>query len=79
MDKKAERRNPVRLFISWLRRALAVISRGKRFLTRGTAANLLMIAFIMLTGIGAFLIYPPSGFIVGGVGCGVFGFILGLE
>lgn len=79
MNKKAERRNPVRLFVSWLRQVFAVIGRGKRFLTRGTAANLLMIAFIMLTGIGAFLIYPPIGFIVGGVGCGVFGFILGLE
>jgi len=58
---------------------VGIIAGVKRFLTRGTAANLLMIAFIILTGFGAFLIYPPIGFIVGGVACGVFGFILGLE
>lgn len=47
--------------------------------SRASAANLLMIAFILLSGVGAFMIYPPAGFIVGGAACGLFGFILGLD
>lgn len=54
-------------------------STSKRLLNRGSAANVLMIAFIIMTSVGAWQIYPPIGFIVGGVGCGIFGFILGLD
>lgn len=42
-------------------------------------ANLLMICFILITAVGASMIYEPAGWIVAGVGCGVFGFLLGLE
>ena len=38
-----------------------------------------MFSFIILTSIGAGLIFPPAGLVVGGVGCGLFGFILGLK
>lgn len=51
----------------------------KSLAKRGTFANLLMFSFIMLTGIGAGLIALPIGLIVAGVGCGIFGFLLGLE
>jgi hypothetical protein len=74
------------------RRALSVLARRfinlvtvflnnlmKRLFTRGSAANALMIAFIIMTTVGAWQIYPPVGLLVGGVGCGIFGFILGLE
>jgi len=47
--------------------------------SRASAANLLMIAFILLSGVGAFMIYPPAGFIVSGAACGLFGYILGLD
>lgn len=52
---------------------------ANRAFSRASAANLLMIAFILLSGVGAFMIYPPAGFIVGGAACGLFGFILGLD
>ena len=42
-------------------------------------ANLFMICFILLCAAGAALIYAPAAFIVAGVGCGIFGFLLGLE
>jgi len=42
-------------------------------------ANLFMICFILLSAAGAAAIYAPAGFIVAGVGCGIFGFLLGLE
>lgn len=46
---------------------------------RGTSANILMFCFIMFTSIGAGMIFPPAGWVVAGVACGIFGFILGLE
>lgn len=52
----------------------------KKFLTnRAAMANLFMICFILLSAAGAAAIYAPAGFIVAGVGCGIFGFLLGLE
>jgi hypothetical protein len=38
-----------------------------------------MVSFILLTSIGAGLIAMPVGLIVAGIGCGIFGFLLGLE
>jgi hypothetical protein len=38
-----------------------------------------MLSFIILTSIGVGLIFPPAGIVVAGIGCGLFGFILGLE
>lgn len=52
---------------------------SSRVFNRASAANVLMIAFIIMTSVGAWQIYPPIGLIVGGVGCGIFGYILGLE
>jgi hypothetical protein len=51
----------------------------KAILTRQTFANLFMLSFILLTSIGAGLFNPALGFIVAGVACGIFGFLLGLE
>jgi len=47
--------------------------------SRGFAANIFMLLFIILTSIGAGFISPEIGFIVAGVSCGLFGFLLGLE
>jgi hypothetical protein len=38
-----------------------------------------MVLFIVLIGVGTFMIWPPVGFIAAGVACGIYGFILGLE
>jgi hypothetical protein len=46
---------------------------------RALTANLLMFSFILMTSIGAFLIFPAAGFITAGVCCGVFGYLLGSE
>jgi hypothetical protein len=46
---------------------------------REILANGLMVSFIILTSIGAAMVYLPLGLIVGGLACGVFGFLLGLE
>jgi len=54
-------------------------SRAKAASTRRSFANLFMVSFIMLTSVGAGLIAMPIGLIVAGVGCGIFGFLLGLE
>jgi len=44
-----------------------------------TFAHMLMASFILFTAIGGFLIAPPVGFIIAGVGCGLFGYLLGAE
>lgn len=50
------------------------------FLTdRSNVANILMASFVLLTAVGAGLIFPPAGLIVAGVSCGIVGFLLGLE
>lgn len=46
---------------------------------RSTFANLLMLCFIIFTSIGAGLIFLPAGWVVAGVCCGIFGFLLGAE
>jgi hypothetical protein len=38
-----------------------------------------MASFILFTAIGGFLIAPPIGFLVAGLTCGIFGYILGAE
>ena len=38
-----------------------------------------MLAFILLTGVGAYMILPAAGFITAGVTCGVYGYLLGSE
>lgn len=44
---------------------------------RRIVAYVLMCAFVALTSIGAFLIFPPAGFIVAGLGCGLYAYLLG--
>jgi hypothetical protein len=51
----------------------------RNFNLRALTANLLMLSFILMTSIGAFLIFPAAGFITAGVCCGVFGYLLGSE
>lgn len=46
---------------------------------RSIVANILMGSFVVLTAVGAGVIFPPAGLIVAGVCCGVVGFILGIE
>jgi hypothetical protein len=38
-----------------------------------------MFSFILLTSIGAGLFNPALGFVVAGIACGIFGFLLGVE
>jgi hypothetical protein len=66
--KKKQRQN------NW---RLAIQQRIK--LNRTTFAYVFMLSFIILTSIGVGLIFPPAGIVVAGIGCGLFGFILGLE
>lgn len=51
----------------------------KKYLTRSSAANSLMVLFIVGTTVGSSLIFLPAGLIVGGVTCGLFGYLLGSE
>lgn len=77
-DKKSSK--TIQALRSALLKFLSVWQKAaKTLFNRGSAANLLMIAFIIMTSVGAWQIYQPMGFIVAGVGCGVFGFILGLD
>lgn len=56
------------------------MNRLKVFLaSRSNVANILMGSFVVLTAVGTGLIFPPAGLIVGGICCGVVGFLLGLE
>ena len=44
-----------------------------------TFAYLLMASFIILSSIGAALVYAPAGFMTAGITCGLFGYLLGRE
>ena len=46
---------------------------------RASSADILMLAFILLTGLGAYMILPAAGFITAGVTCGIYGYLLGSE
>ena len=46
---------------------------------RQVAAYILMFLFVVLTSVGAFLIFPAAGFIVAGINCGMYGYLLGAE
>lgn len=56
-----------------------LIAKLSRKQWRAITANCFMLTFILLTGIGAYMITPAVGFITAGVGCGLFGFLLGSE
>lgn len=65
-------KSPLRFFS-----LLASFAKAKA--NRATSANLLMICFIIFTSIGAGMIFFPAGWVVAGVCCGIFGFLLGSE
>lgn len=46
---------------------------------RSNVANILVGSFVILTAVGAGVIFPPAGLIVAGVSCGLVGLLLGLE
>ena len=51
----------------------------KLFATRRNLANCLMFLFVVGVAVGAGLIFPPAGFIAGGIACGIYGYLLGSE
>lgn len=67
--QKNKQRNKIRKTLTFL----------KTGLNRTTFAYSFMFSFIILTGVGVGLIFPPAGLVVAGVGCGIFGFMLGLK
>ncbi len=46
---------------------------------RVISADAFMLAFILLTGVGAYMILPAAGFITAGVTCGLYGYLLGSD
>ncbi len=46
---------------------------------RALSANTFMLGFILLTGVGAYMILPAAGFITAGVTCGLYGYLLGSD
>lgn len=56
-----------------------ILARIRPRLTRTLAANVFMLVFIILTGIGAFMILPAIGFIIAGLASGLYGYLLGSE
>jgi hypothetical protein len=51
----------------------------KNFNWRAITANMMIILFIILTSVGAGLLLPAAGFIVAGITCGMFGYLLGSD
>jgi hypothetical protein len=62
-----------------LRGHMDIWTRMQTVFQREILANGLMVSFVILTSAGAAMVYPPLGLIVGGLACGVLGFLLGLE
>ena len=56
-----------------------LLARLKTLRWRPLSANTFMLAFILLTSVGAYMILPAAGFITAGVTCGLFGYLLGSE
>lgn len=72
-------RNPFSKFPSLLKKFFAPFRRFFGRFNRATFAYLLMVSFIILTSIGAALVYAPAGFITAGITCGLLGYLLGRE
>lgn len=63
-----------------VRRIRTLVATIRRSLfTRQSAANIMMLSFILLTAVGAGMIFVPAGFITAGVACGLYGFLMGSE
>jgi hypothetical protein len=83
-DTRSTRQRKLRKSMGGVKsRLIQILSRTwtslKRLANRGTFANLFMFCFILFTSIGAGMIFLPAGWVVAGVCCGIFGFLLGLE
>lgn len=80
---KEQKNKAIKVFttvVSWLKNVcLRIISVISKIITRQFISYTLMVAFIVLTGLGAGIYSPAIGFIVAGIGCGILGFLLGLE
>jgi len=50
-----------------------------RPMNRGNAAHLMMILFVSLNAIGAWMFAPKLGFITAGVCSGIYGYLLGRD
>lgn len=50
-----------------------------KYRTRQFAAYLLMLLFVTCSSVGAFLIFPPAGFITLGVTSGIYAYLLGSD
>jgi hypothetical protein len=50
-----------------------------KYKTREFAAYLLMLLFVTCSTVGAFLIFPPAGFITLGVTSGIYAYLLGSD
>lgn len=82
-DIKNKRQKIEKAIRALLRRSSARVRRTRVSLknkaNRSTFANILMLCFIIFTSIGAGMIFLPAGWVVAGVCCGIFGFLLGSE
>ena len=82
MPKQSISKNKKLLALS--KRALLAVWRfilliKSKIYSRQFASYFLMVTFIVFTGFGAGMYSPAIGLIVAGIGCGVLGFLLGLE
>lgn len=50
-----------------------------KYKTRQFAAYFLMVLFVTCSTVGAFLIFPPAGFITLGVTSGIYAYLLGSD
>ena len=58
---------------------LNFLAQVKDKLNRSTFAYLFMVSFILLSSVGAGMLFFPAGFITAGATCGIFGYMLGRE
>jgi len=58
---------------------LNFLLRVKAKLNRATFAYVLMLSFILLSSIGAGMLFIPAGFMTAGATCGILGYLLGRE
>jgi hypothetical protein len=77
MSQKLSTKNSLKIAFTKTRSKLS--QNARRIFTRGSVANLLMFSFILLSALGAGMIYVPAGLITAGVCCGLFGYLLGSE
>lgn len=70
---------PIRIKAAFAKLLVALRKATKIMFSRPSIANYLMFSFILLSALGAGMIYVPAGLITAGVCCGLFGYLLGSE